>query len=73
MSYTCDLCGTKFNTQKDLDNHIQQSIENGKRIGGKFELLARILEGDAKALESFEQLVKAGLIGPGWDDTPSKN
>lgn len=71
--YECEFCHKQFRYRSELDEHTKQSIENGKRMGGKFALLARILEGDEEAVESLEQLIKAGLVGPGFDRTPNKN
>jgi hypothetical protein len=71
--FTCELCGKEFLFKSELDNHMQEAIERGKKIGGKFALLARILQGDMEAVESLEALVKAGLVGPGFDRTPNNN
>lgn len=71
--YKCEPCNTEFLTPLELDNHIAASIERGKRIGGKFALLAKILQGDMEAAESLERLIKAGLVGPGFDRTPNEN
>lgn len=71
--FKCELCGQEFLYQSELDNHTKQSIERAKKIGGKFALLARILEGDEEAAESLQQLIKAGLVGPGFDRTPNTN
>ena len=71
--FTCEFCNHEFLTQAELDTHTLQSIERGKQMGGKFALLARILEGDTEAEESLRQLIKAGLVGPGFDRTPGEN
>lgn len=71
--FKCEFCGQEFLYQSDLDNHTKQSIENGKRMGGKFALLVKILEGDKEAEESLRNLIKAGLVGPGFDRTPNSN
>lgn len=52
----------------------QQKIrERARAKGGKFALLARILEGDENAAKELEQYIKLRIVTPGTDNIPGKN
>lgn len=71
--HECEFCKQSFITQDELDKHTKASLERAKKMGGKFALLAKAMEGDNEAAEMLAQLIKAGIVGPGFDNTPSEN
>ena len=71
--YECEFCKQSFVSQTELEKHTKASLERARKMGGKFALFARAMEGDEAAAEMLAQLIKAGIVGPGFDNTPNEN
>ena len=69
----CEFCNKEFQTEIELEEHTRTSLDRARRMGGKFALLAKAMEGDEEAAEMLGQLIKAGIVGPGFDNTPGWN
>lgn len=62
---------THFESVSELEQ--KKIIERAKAQGGKFALLARILEGDEQAIIELEEHIKAGRVQPDRDLTAREN